>query len=101
MKTFVHESTALYGYMIENCEYTRGWFVKDINGKSLIATDTKWDARCHVCGLEAEEYNGLKPDLIRIVKDYLCKLERDDFDPGAVGKMKDANAVLKILQKEV
>ena len=101
MKPFVQESTALYGYMIENSEYSSHWHVKLPTGETLIACSSKWDAHCHVCELEAREYNGLKPDLIRILKDYVRKLEVDDSDQGAVGKMKDASAILKILQKEV
>lgn len=41
-----------------------------------------------------DEYQTLKPTLVRMLKDYLHKLERDDYDMGAVGKMKEVNAVL-------
>ena len=40
-----------------------------------------------------------KATIIRLLRDYLRKLERDDFDPDAIRKMKEAQAVIAELQE--
>ncbi len=40
-----------------------------------------------------------KATIIRLLRDYLRKLERDDFDPDAIRKMKETQAVIAELQE--
>lgn len=47
------------------------------------------------------KYDSLRPEIIRLLKDYFRKLETDDYDPMAIQKMKETNRVLDVLREEV
>ena len=80
------------------CEDGKHFLVKDSRGKTVCSTHSRRDAFDAIHDKEAEEYNTLRPELVRLLKDYLRKLERDDYDPAAIGKMKTTAVVLDKLQ---
>ena len=49
----------------------------------------------------SQRMEGLKLSVVFHLKDYLRKLETDDFDPRAVDKMKAVNELIKELQEEM
>ena len=90
----------IFGHVVEKEE---GKLVRiyTASGNFIDSAVSIRDAYRIICNREACEYNGLKPDLIRLLKDYSHKLEIDDLDPAAIGKMKDVAALLDVLQEGV
>lgn len=100
MENVISETIIYRGHVIEKLQYSRCWEITAPNNQKFHAS-TKADAVAKVNENVVSTFAYIRPTLVKIVDDYIAKLERDDMDPGAVGKMKEAQLMKVFLQRSV
>ena len=87
----------IYGYEISKAPDS-SCYMAARDGQRTLYARTRADLTAAIRENLADEYLGLAPRVCGLLRDYLRKLEVDDYDQYAVQKMADVNEMLKKLQ---